>query len=373
MKRKCIAFALLLVTATPAAAATPTPPIGMGTFVTGYCSSGPIATPMDVANAAAWTVDSINSEILRVGQALQKSLQGLTETVQTGTKAQLEGLRELLVQTKAAESRERAQRTYGNASQSELICPGRNGAAGLQVGKKAESGLAADLNIRAAKVGEGQLPSTRALEKWHETLLQDNAQIDGKLIFPASGVIQAKDIKDAETLALMALNPYPTPKVPDNMLHTAQGRDALIRQRVKMARLAVPQDTKASNIAYSAPLADMGEIVQAMQKAMGAGGGSLEGLSSDGKTSMNAFFNVLTNSRFASPNWYEQTVTKNEVFLQREMVYMQAFQLELTRRMLEQLMRSNDMLATLVGILVEERGSVASHLNPAAAPTGKQN
>lgn len=347
-------------------------PPGIGTVVTGECGSGPIATPMDVANAATWTATTINSQILEVGKALQLSLKGLTETVQTSTKGQIEAMRELLVQTKSAEARERAQRTYGAASQSALICPGRNGAAGVQVGKRAETGLTQDLNTRAAKVGEGQMPSSRALEKWHEELLQEHAKIDGKLIFPESGVIPQVDVKDAEGMAQLSLNPFPSPKVPDGTKSSASGRDAQVRQRVKSSRLAVPQDTKNSNIAYSAPVVELGDIVKSMQAAMGSGGGQLEGLSADGKTSMNAFFNVLVNSRFASPNWYEQTATKNEVFLLRELTYMQAFQLELLRRSLEQQMRTNDMLATMIGIMVEKDGAnIGALLNPASAPTGK--
>lgn len=348
-------------------------PVGIGTLVTGKCGSGPIATPMDVANAATWTAGTINSEILKVGKALQLAIKGLTETTQTSAKAQIEALREALVQTKSAEARERAQRTYGAASQSELICPGRDGAAGVQIGKKAESGLAQDLNTRAARFSEGQMPSGRAIERWHEILAQNNSKIDGKLIFPESGVIQEKDIKDAETVAQLALNPFPTPKVSDEMKATAAGRDALIRQRAKNARLAVPQDVKNTNIAYSSPVAELGKIVSSMQEAMGSSGGKLEGLSAEGKTSMNAFFNTLVNSRFASPNWYTQTTTKNEVFLLRELAYMQAFQLELSRRSLEQQMRTNDMLATIVGIMVEPDGmGISTLLNPATAPTGRK-
>lgn len=349
-----------------------TAPTGGGTYVTGECGSGPIATPQDVANAATWTASAINSQILEVGKALQLSLKGLTETVQTASKAQIEASRELLVQTKSAEARERAQRTYGAASQSELICPGRNGAAGVQVGKRAESGLTQDLNTRATKLGEGQMPSSRVLEKWHEGLLQENAKIDGKLIFPETGVIPQADVKDAEGMAQLSLNPFPSPKIPDGMKSSANGRDAQVRQRVKSSRLAVPQDTKNSNIAYSAPIVEMGDIIKSMQAAMGAGGGQLEGLTADGKTSMNAFFNTLVNSRFASPNWYEQTATKNEVFLLRELTYMQAFQLELMRRSLEQQMRMSDMVATMIGIMVEKDGAnIGALLNPAAAPTGK--
>jgi len=52
----------------------------------------------------------------------------------------------------------------------------------------------------------------------------------------------------------------------------------------------------------------------------------------DGKLSEAGLFKLLTQRRLGNPNWFAQVTTTTEAGLLREMVMMQALQLELTRK-----------------------------------------
>lgn len=368
MKRYVIALACFLLLPGQAFAVSGAP-IGTGTHVWGECGSGQIATPMDVANAATWTTTEINSQILLVGKALQSSLEKLNGSLQAGTKGQLEALREMLVQTKAAEERVRAQRTYGAASQSNGLCGGQEMAAGSQVGKKSEKQVARGIRERNQDLADGAFPDQRAVDAWHEELLKTEPKIDVQLLFPADGTIPSTDVKAAADLHQLLLNPFPTPAVDESRKDTTAGRDYQLRQRVKLARLLVPQEVLARLMAYSTPTTELGELASKMWADMG-GSGAPEGLTADGRISQNALYALLVSSRFSNPNWYREIAQKNEVMIYRELAMMQAFQLELLNRMHMDLKMIAAMMATQQAKGLEDEHERLMRLD-SARPNGK--
>ena len=80
----------------------------------------------------------------------------------------------------------------------------------------------------------------------------ENQSPRGEWIFPPSGLIADEDLAKGEVLGQLAVNPFPTPQVPPKLKDTVAGKDALYRQQVKKARLAVAHDTVNDIIAAHA-------------------------------------------------------------------------------------------------------------------------
>lgn len=329
----CIAF-------TSPAGPTLAAPVSGGTYVTGKCSSGAIATPSDVAMAADWTASTIAQSILKVGQALQGEVAKQTATIMKLDEAASERFRQYLVEFGAAQARTDAQRMYGEQSRPSMGCEGRELGAGIMVGKKAEKLIAADYYNRF-KTHNGEKRSVHQSDNWLKSLKEDS--ISAEKLMPTYGTYRdAAEQQAARDLGLLLTNPYPSPPLQGGELNTREGAAYEARRKLKEARLVLPQKAMADIAAYRSPTMELGAWMMDMWRKAG-GQGQPMGIV-DGKISANALLDMLVDVRFANANWYDNVLAMNEVGLQREAIQMQALQLEMMRRQ----MRSLEQIAALL-------------------------
>ena len=111
-------------------------------------------------------------------------------------------------------------------------------------------------------------------------------------------------------------------------------------RKIHEGRLAVAMDVLNSHVATHAPTLPDDVTAWAKSQWQEAGGsGTPPGLV-NGKMSEAGLFKLLSQMRLGNPNWFNQVTSATEAGLLREMVMMQAIQLELTRK-------NNDLLDRL--------------------------
>lgn len=314
---------------------------------------GILATEEGVENAAKYTVACINSGIEDSTKKILKALKGITKALQTLDKAKIETLLEGLKQLEEAKlsAREEAKAR----AQAANSCENRDGAAAWGVGKKAAGGFRLDLNDRIASQEDGKPKNAQAAADANERRGLEGPMEDqsprGEWLFPTNGLIPDSDLAKGEILGQIAVNPFPTPQVPPKLKDTVAGKDALYRQQVKKARLAVAHDTVSEIIAAHAPLVDAGAVMQGLINSMGQTNASVP-QNAQGRTSLMAFLDTWSNARFGNANWFQELFdSTDEIKLLKEQTFMQAMQVEIQRQQLKFEMRSAHMLATLIGIL----------------------
>jgi len=352
----------------PNSAANAAPPLGLGATVAGAgvgtSPGGILATEAGVGNAADYTVGCINTGIDSAANKIIKALQGLTEATKVLDKAKVETILEGLKQMEEAKlaAREEAK-ARAQASNS---CENRDGAAAWGVGKRAAGGFRTDLNARVATLEDGKPKNAQAAADANESRglegPMENQSPRGEWIFPPSGLIADEDLAKGEVLGQLAVNPFPTPQVPPKLKDTVAGKDALYRQQVKKARLAVAHDTVNDIIAAHAPMVDAGAVMQGLINSMGYTNASVP-QNAQGRTSLMAYLDTWSNARFGNANWFQELFdTTDEIKLLKEQTYMQAMQVEIQRQRLKFEMRNAHMLATLLGIFTEQDNNQI-HLN----------
>lgn len=315
-------------------------PVSGGTYVVGKCSSGAIATPSDVAMAADWTASTISQAILKVGQALQGEVAKQTETMIKLDEAAGERLRQFLIEFGTAQHRADAQRVYGAQSRPSMGCEGRELGAGAMVGKKAERLVSSDYSSRF-KTHNAEVRNVHQSEAWIKAVKDENLSIEK--FMPTYGTYKnSEELQAARDLGILLTNPYPTSALQGAEKNTREGAAYEARRKLKEARLLLPQKVMSDVAAYRSPLMELGAwLLEMWQKA--GGSGQPDGIV-DGKISPNTMIDMLVDVRFANPNWYDNTLSMNDVALQRESLHMQAVQLEIARRQ----MRYLEMIASLL-------------------------
>ena len=340
---------------------------GPGANVGGEANTTPggiIATEEGVANAATFTVECINKGMEQSTKKILAALQGILEGIKTldGAKIEtlLEGLKQLEEAKYAAKEEAKARAQAANS------CENRDGAAAWGVGKKAAEGFRTDLNARVTELEDGKPKNSQEAADINESRGLEGPMEDqspnGEWIFPPNGLIADQDMAKAEVLAQLAVNPFPTPKVPDGLKGSVAGKDALYRQQVKKARLAVAHDTINDVIASHAPLVDAGAVLEALKNSMGHSKTSVP-MNEQGRTSLMAFLDVWSDARFGNPNWFQELFdSTDEIKILKEIAFMRALSVEMQRSQLKFEMRNSHMLATIIGILAE-KDNTAIHLN----------
>ncbi|MDR2573669.1 MAG: hypothetical protein LBC94_04905 [Desulfovibrio sp.] len=346
------------------------PTIGVG--IAGYSHTtpaGPIASTQNVAQAAMYTVECINSQIKESTREIVTALAGQNEANKAIAKANIDALKEMLEQIEIARTTSQLQRKVDTVAQASNSCDARDGAAAFGVGRKAEGDTRQAYNQWQAEQGDGKADSVHSQSEKNTVLAatMNNQDPLGDWMFPKDGLIRSEEERNkALELARESINPRPTPE-PDEKDDNVSVKEAKYAIQVKKSRLAVAQDTNSAIIASHMGLLDAGAVVESMSKSMGGGAGEQIPQDANGRVSIMTYLDVWSKSRFGNPNWFMELFgAVDEMRLMREAVFMQALQVEIQRRQLEYEMRNAQMLSTMLGILTEqnENGHIYRGLSP---------
>jgi len=321
----------------------PTPASAMsGAMVAGCCSStGMIATPMGVNMASTTASAAVNaftasessavqSDIEDAGEAIVAEIAKNRKVVAKLFENQNSEMRQRFVEFGAAQEEMYAQKTSGPAARFESLCAGPEVGGRLQVGKKTEKAVAERLSEDTEEYA-----NFWATENNIQKYISDKeiSEIKGDTLVPKNKTMSQEEIKDAQDMAELMTEPFPEVQLTDKQKSNDDGMKYENMRKIKKARLAVPRKVINKNIAAHSPSMPLAEQARQMHEAMGGEGEPEEVV--DGKISPYAMIDLMVDSRFANPNWYAKIAEKNMNGMMREMMVMNAVQMEMQRRSLE--------------------------------------
>ncbi|WP_156904414.1 hypothetical protein [Desulfovibrio aminophilus] len=301
-----------------------------GTYVTGDCGSGEIATTSELN----WMGSSIIEAIREVGRVLEQEVKRNTEVTHQEFQSQNTLLIELFKAQAAERQLNQNYAKFGSAlrSRPDSACGSPTLGAGVTLGKETEAGVAKELASRSA--GRNRAASWQDQKQRLDEMDElPPESLNGSVVFPENGVLTSEQLGQGFILSNLVSNPFPDRQLSGTAKNSDEGRAYERLLRVKEARLAVPQKVQADILAANAPAyTTLKTWAQEEWQAMGREG-ACPYINSDGLSAM-SLINLLTDTRFANVNWYTGLVQKEERALLQELAMIMGTLLEVSKRQL---------------------------------------
>ena len=276
--------------------------------------------------------ESIRSEILLAAQNIIGTIKAESATIVRAIIGLKESNAAMIKGQAVAGEAMKTEDLYGKAAQPSGLCGASSLGGGLQLGAQAATQVRGTMREKQLEYAnkEGAKPVeylNRVLDEAHP---DEQAIVDS--LFPLGETLTENQVADAHEAIKTLANPRPLPVVTDAQKETPAGQTYAAARQIHASRLSTVMETLNSHVVYHAPTLPDDVTNWAQNQWSEAGGsGTPPGLV-DGKLSEAGLFKLLTQLRLGNPNWYSQVTSATEAGLLRELVTMQAIQLELTRK-----------------------------------------
>lgn len=275
---------------------------------------------------------AIRSEILQAAQNIIGTIQTQTATLVraiTGLKernaAQLKG------EALASEAM-KTQDRYGKASQPAALCGSTSVGAGVQLGAQAQEKV--HEAMRQKQVDYSNKAGAKPVEYLNRVLADDHPDIKNMTdsLWPLKNTLTEEEVGKAQETIKSIGNPRPMPVVTDDQKETPAGQTYDAARKIHEGRLAAAMEAMNYHTAYHAPTLPDDVTTWAQNQWKEAGSSGTPPGVVNGKLSEAGLYELLARMRMGNPNWFQQLAQANDTGLLRELVMMQAVNLELTRK-----------------------------------------
>ena len=283
---------------------------------------------------------SIRSEIMVAAQNIIGTIKSESATIVRAIISLKESNAAMIKGQAVAGQATRSDDLYGKAAQPSGLCGATSLGAGVQLGAQASRQV--HQTMRGKQLEHSNKAEARPLE-YLERLLQDEHPTEQEMtdaLFPLQETLTEDQVAQAHEAIKTLGNPRPLPVVTEAQKSTPSGQTYAAARKIHEGRLAAAMESLNNYVVYHAPTLpdDVASWAQNQWKEAG-GSGTPPGIV-NGKMSEAGLFKLLSQMRLGNPNWFNQVTSATEAGLLREMVMMQAIQLELTRK-------NNDLLDRL--------------------------
>ena len=297
---------------------------------------------------------SIRSEITSAAQNIIGTIRVSSETIVRAIVDLKESTVSALKGQTAAKEAQKTSDLYGKAGQPNGLCGSTAMGAGLQVGLQAGANLQQDM--RQKRVSYGNTPSAKPVEYLRRLLAAEHpdAQAMPDALFPLNHTLSAEQLAQAhETIKTLA-DPRPLPVPTEAQKKSPAGEAYAAARLVHQGRIQNAAELLSYHVAFHAPTLPDDVATWAKEQWQEAGASGTPPDIVDGKLSEAGLLNLLVQIRMGNPNWFTHIAEETEAGLLRELVLMQAIQLQLTHKNTEILDRmavveSLDYLTRLEG------------------------
>ena len=286
---------------------------------------------------------SIRSEILLAAQNIIGTIKAESATIVRAIIALKESNAAMLKGQSVAGQVMKTEDMYGKASQPAGLCGASTLGAGVQLGAQAATEIHGTMREKqlAYSNREKAMPVEhleRVLESSHPT---EKEIVDS--LFPLQETLTEDQVAQAHESIKTLGNPRPLPLATDAQKSTASGQTYAAARIVHEGRLAAATDALNNHVVYHSPTLPDDVAAWAKSQWSEAGGSGTPPGIVNGKLSEAGLYKLLSQMRMGNPNWFNQITSATETGLLREMVVMQAVQLEL--------MRKNNELLDRLGVI----------------------
>jgi hypothetical protein len=305
-----------------------------------YCDC--VSVNMIVTMAKTETIQAINaytaieaaairSEIMLAAQNIVGTIKAESATIVRAIVGLKESNAAIIKGQAAASEAMKTEDLYGKTSQPAGLCGASSIGAGLQISAQASRQVRGAMRDRQREYAnrEGARPVehlSRVLDAEHP-----DAGSMTEALFPLGDTLTEDQVALAHEAIKTLANPRPLPVVTEAQKSTPAGQTYAAARLIHDGRLAAVTETLNAHVVWHSPTLPDEVTAWAQSQWSAAGGsGTPPGLVG-GRLSEAGLHKLLTQMRLGNPNWFTQVTAATEAGLLRELVMMQALQLELTR------------------------------------------
>ena len=306
----------------------------------GGCGCGSINAMLTAAKTQ--TIQAVNAHTAAEAQAIRSEIllaaQNIIGTIKTESATIVRAL-VALKESNAATLKGQAvageamktEDMYGKAAQPAGLCGSSALGAGIQLG--AQAGQEIHATMREKQLAYANTPK-KPLEFLQRVLAEDqpSAQESLDALFPLQSTLTEDQVAQAHESIKTLANPRPLPVVTDAQKDTPAGQTYAAARKIHEERVAAVMESLNNHVVYHAPTLPEDVTTWAENQWSEAGGSGTPPGIVDGKLSEAGLYKLLSQMRVGNPNWFAQVASATDAGLLRELVIMQAFQLELTRK-----------------------------------------
>ena len=274
---------------------------------------------------------AIRSEILLAAQNIIGTIKTESATIVRALVALKESNAATLKGQAVAGEAMKTEDMYGKAAQPAGLCGSSSLGAGIQLG--AQAGQEIHAAMREKQLEHAHTPK-KPVEFLQRVLAEDQPTEKETLaaLFPLQATLTEDQVAQAHEAVKTLANPRPLPVVTEEQKETPAGQTYAAARKIHEERVAAVMESLNQHVVYHAPTLPDDVTAWAENQWSEAGGsGTPPGLV-DGKLSEAGLYKLLSQMRTGNPNWFVQVASATDAGLLRELVIMQAFQLELTRK-----------------------------------------
>ena len=306
----------------------------------GGCGCGSINAMLTAAKSetiqavnayTAAEAQAIRSEILLAAQNIIGTIKTESATIVRALVALKESNAATLKGQAVAGEAMKTEDMYGKAAQPAGLCGSSSLGAGIQLG--AQAGQEIHAAMREKQLEHAHTPK-KPVEFLQRVLGEDQPSEQESLnaLFPLGGTLTEEQVAQAHEAVKTLANPRPLPVVTDEQKNTPAGQTYAAARKIHEERVAAVMESLNNHVVYHAPTLPDDVTAWAENQWSEAGGSGTPPGIVDGKLSEAGLYKLLSQMRTGNPNWFAQIATATDAGLLRELVIMQAFQMELTRK-----------------------------------------
>ena len=306
----------------------------------GGCGCGSINVMLTLAKTetiqavnayTAAEAQAIRSEILVAAQNIIGTIKTESATIVRALVALKESNAATLKGQAVAGEAMKTEDMYGKAAQPAGLCGSSSLGAGIQLG--AQAGLEIHAAMREKQLAHANTPQ-KPVEFLRRVLADDQPSQQESLdaLFPLGGTLTEDQVAQAHEAVKTLANPRPLPVVTEEQKETPAGQTYAAARKIHEERVATVMESLNNHVVYHAPTLPEDVTAWAQNQWSEAGGSGTPPGIVDGRLSEAGLYKLLSQMRVGNPNWFAQIATATDAGLLRELVIMQAFQLELTRK-----------------------------------------
>lgn len=303
---------------------------GGGTRIINGTSTGSLASPGNVSNAA----QSVSDSVMQSGKAVEAAL-----NQQAAATTKLADTQNIVLQTLAQQQALMnqvgiADQNYGSAAMAPSGCGALSAASAYSAGKSAAASKGAKAMDELNKWSGGGDVSRQDAKKRIDSQPPD-AFLPSKLLPPSLSIPEADAEKALEYIKSIT-DAAPEPKLTGSLANTKGGKD---HERVRMLRagaIGLPEQVQRDIMESHLATIEYSDWAQGAQAA----GGSTQG----GKVSIIEALQRLSDSRLSNPQWIMDLHAMGSVGVMREIAIISALNTEIQMR---QLRMTNNIAALM--------------------------
>ena len=279
----------------------------------------------------ATEAQAIRSEILLAAQNIIGTIKTESATIVRALVALKESNAATLKGQAVAGEAMKTEDMYGKAAQPAGLCGSSSLGAGIQLG--AQAGQEIHAAMREKQLEHAHTPK-KPVDFLQRVLADEQPSEQESLdaLFPLQSTLTEDQVAQAHEAVKTLANPRPLPVATDEQKNTPAGQTYAAARKIHEERVAAVMESLNKHVVYHAPTLPDDVTAWAENQWSEAGGGGTPPGIVDGKLSEAGLYKLLSQMRVGNPNWFSQVASATDAGLLRELVIMQAFQLELTRK-----------------------------------------